>query len=1004
MGKYPSIALAVLFVLVAAGCARQSLHEGADWRSDYTAAEVPANSGASAESDTTRFYEGQKSVHVAYDRGSCSLGPGCLDGETAVARGIYKFGMRSRPDYAGYFGAAFYLPSDFYSKQTGYVELLRWDNVDTLGDSADKGAIAIFADHRARLVRGPANAGEAGVQVIGGPFDIPTGQWADTYVHQLLRGASQPPPGDEGINEVYLNGQRVVNAGDVQNSEGNGYDRLLFGLVHNDATRPMTSFGFWFDRAYASNDRPPPPSRPNILFIVTDDQRSDGTLRSDVMPETLKWFRDGATGIDGGTQFDNAYVTSPLCCPSRSSIFSGLYAHNHGIRSNNETQSEHLDQQTTLQKYLKDDGYQTGIYGKYLNAWRLPRNPPYFDKWGTYEENPYGATADNPSGTFPVNQDGTMQSYNEYTVDYVDRKAQEFLQNAAADPTRPWFLYLAPNAPHEPASPPVRYSEANLPRSQLPDPPKDNSRNETDLSDKPPVVRTAQDTRQIFDQINPSTGQVAEGLSTKVARSLRSVDDLVRDVMEKLQALGEDQNTLAVFTSDNGYMWREHGVASSERYVDPQNPVPQPVGVGLSSKGHPYIEATKVPLFLRWPANPNVVKHFVDHRLVANIDLAPSVMDAIGVTPSQPMDGTSLIAPRAIGSEWRNRLLLEHIGAPGNIWASTVTTDYQYVEYYNADGISPLLDGGNPVREYYDLNSDPYEMTNLLQDGNPANDPNVSALSEQLKRDRFCVGSECPPGNGAPSDHSDPIARITTPGDGTHVSGTVPVHVDAYDNIAVDHVTFTADGNTMTDSTAPYDFSWTPNGTGQDTITATAYDVYGRASSASTVTVNVDGFGIQTVSNSNGRIEAGEKLVYSFPRPVDPSTLYPGWMALTPSDSRTVTVTVQGDNGGPPFMDDTMSVASPPSNALGTIDLGDWNYAAGPGLIINFTSSIMTMPNSRTVQVELRGANVAATLRTPPHLPMQWTMGNVRDTFGAPLCSAAPCRVVQSGSPLATAF
>jgi arylsulfatase A-like enzyme len=999
MGKSPTFALVVLAVLVLAGCTRVSLHEGADWTSDYDATDVPASSGVTAQSDSTRFYEGQKSVHVSYDQQSCSLGAGCLDGETEVARGIYKFGMRSRPDYEGYYGAAFYLPSDFYSKQTGYVELLRWDNVDSLGGSADKGAIAIFADHHARLVYGPADAGEAGVQVIGAPFDIPTGQWADIYVHQRLRAAAQPPTGHEGINDVYLNGQRVVNGGDVQNSAGNGYDRLLFGLVHNDATQPTTSFDFWFDRAYASNDKPPPPSRPNVLFIVTDDQRADGTLSSQVMPQTLKWFRDGAPGTDGGTQYDNAYVTAPLCCPSRSSIFTGDYAHNHGIRSNDETQSERLDQSTTLQKYLKDDGYTTGIYGKYLNAWRLPRNPPYFDTWGTFSENPYGATASNPSGSFGVNEDGTFNHRNEYTVDYVSRKAQDFLTNAAANPGQPWFLYLAVNAPHEPADPPARYSEANYPRSQLPNPAEDNSRNETDLSDKPPLVRNYTDTRQIFDQTNPGTGQVAEGLSTKEMRTLLSVDDLVRDVMGKLKALGEDQNTLAVFTSDNGYMWREHGVASSEQYENPQNPAPQPTGVGLSSKGHPYIESAKVPLFLRWPANPNVAKGFVDHRIAGNIDLAPTVMDAIGVKPSQPMDGIPLI-----GSKKRDRLLLEHIGGPDNTWASTITSSYQYTEYYGPDNMSPLLDGGNPVREYYNLKADPYEMTNLLQDGNPGNDPNVSALSAQLQRDRFCVGAECPPGDGAPADHSDPVARITYPSNGSYVSGTVPINVDAYDNIAVDHVTLTADGNTMTDTAAPYNFSWTPSANGPDTLTATAYDVNGRVSATSTVTVNVDGIDVQTLSNGNGKIESGDKLIYTFPRPVDPGSLYPGWMALNPSDSRTVTVTVRGDSGAPPYIDDTIAVSNPPSNPLGTIDLGDWDYAGGPGANVSFTSSLMTMPNSRTVQIDLEGATVGATITHPPHTPMQWTMGVIRDTFGAPFCSTPPCRVLQSGSPPAISF
>src|SRR5215218_2242572 len=106
MRKVPWIALAVLVMLVAAGCTRQSLNEGADWGSDYDVTDVPANSGASAAGDTTRFYEGSKSVKVTYDRDSCSLEAGCDDGETAVARGIYKFGKRSRPDYEGYFGAA----------------------------------------------------------------------------------------------------------------------------------------------------------------------------------------------------------------------------------------------------------------------------------------------------------------------------------------------------------------------------------------------------------------------------------------------------------------------------------------------------------------------------------------------------------------------------------------------------------------------------------------------------------------------------------------------------------------------------------------------------------------------------------------------------------------------------------------------------------------------------------------------------------------------------------
>src|SRR5687767_14354052 len=120
---------------------------------------------------------------------------------------------------------------------------------------------------------------------------------------------------------------------------------------------------------------------PNVLIIVTDDQRDD-TLS--VMPDTVDYFADGVT-------LSNAIATTPVCCPSRASIMTGRYAHNHNVRSNAETEAGRLDQETTLQRDLSKAGYKTGIVGKYLNGWDITQAPPYFDEFAITRAGYYGA-------------------------------------------------------------------------------------------------------------------------------------------------------------------------------------------------------------------------------------------------------------------------------------------------------------------------------------------------------------------------------------------------------------------------------------------------------------------------------------------------------------------------------------------------------------------------------------------------------------------------------------
>jgi arylsulfatase A-like enzyme len=422
--------------------------------------------------------------------------------------------------------------------------------------------------------------------------------------------------------------------------------------------------------------------RPNILFIVTDDQRAE-TL--DVMPKTKSLF-DGH-----GTAFPNAYATTPVCCPSRASIFTGLYAHNHGVKRNN--QGSVLDHNLTIQRRLQQVGYRTGIFGKFLNNWTITQSPPFFEKWAVFNNSPYT--------NFRVNEQGTVKFISQYATSYVAQKAVEFIRQAdQQEDNRPWFLYVAPTAPHEPFTPEEKYLDAPVPEF-APNP----ASFEPDRSDKPPYVQ----------QTNLDPDVV---LAHRVAqlRMLKSVDDLVSKVFASLSANRELGNTLAIFVSDNGYQWGEHG---------------------LESKHTPYTYSVKIPMYMRWP--DRLPAGVDDQRIVANLDLAPTALDAANVDQNSPMDGRSLLQGQA-----RDRILLERLsrlaGSPPN-WASIRTPSLQYTETYADSDWSP----SSPLtfQEHYDLGLDPWQLTNTLGDTDPLNDPapeTILALRSQLARDLNCAG------------------------------------------------------------------------------------------------------------------------------------------------------------------------------------------------------------------------------------------------------------------------
>ena len=414
------------------------------------------------------------------------------------------------------------------------------------------------------------------------------------------------------------------------------------------------------------------PVQPNVIVIVTDDQR--GGL--EVMPATKRLF------ASEGTQYPNAFVTTPLCCPARASIMTGQYVHNHGVLSNGENDWRDLDESSTIQAHLDAAGYRTGLFGKFLNHWPTNRVPQHFDEWALLPDvvgrtGYYGAT---------WNINGTLKRIQTYSTTYIRNQATEFIEGSEESDDQPFFMYIAVAAAHRSFVAEPRYRDAAVPRWNCNPAVRERVR-----SDKPSYVRAS----------SFSCRQGKERRKEQF-RTLMSVDDMVAAIFAALTEFGED-NTLAIFVSDSGYLWGEHG---------------------MTNKQVPYEESIRMPMLLRWREHATGP----DERLVTNVDIVPTIAAATGI--SVESDGRDLL-----DSSWtRDRVLLEYFGDPNAPsiprWASTWTPEGQYIEYYG-NGAAVTF------REYYDLLSDPWQLENLRR----APDASWSA---RLAADRSCSGDLCP--------------------------------------------------------------------------------------------------------------------------------------------------------------------------------------------------------------------------------------------------------------------
>lgn len=422
---------------------------------------------------------------------------------------------------------------------------------------------------------------------------------------------------------------------------------------------------------------PPPaaaPERPNVLLVVLDDARPEAMA---AMPRTVAW-------LGGGTAYPRTVAATPSCGPSRATLLTGRYAHNHGVRHQADIGA--LDHTATLQRTLHDAGYATAAVGKFTNNWRLEQTPPGFDHSALVG----GGYTD---ARFMV--DGKQRRV-PYSTTFIGEQVGRYLDGFEADDARPWFVYASFTAPHAPYTPEPAYAARKFPWQPSP------AVGEADRTDKPAYVRRHQADRAAGDVIR--LGQL---------RTLLSVDDALAAVREHLVRRGELDDTLVVLVSDNSKFWGEHG---------------------LDEKFMPYAAAFRVPLYLSWPGR---IPAGADDRLASTVDVTPTVLAAAGLTAGYQLDGHDLRGPVR-----REATLLEYWQDSHNGGYPTWSTRYvpghhQYSEYVEKDGTAG-------PREFYDLAADPWELVNLLGDKDPANDPDTARDAATLAAWRACAGATCP--------------------------------------------------------------------------------------------------------------------------------------------------------------------------------------------------------------------------------------------------------------------
>jgi N-acetylglucosamine-6-sulfatase len=457
--------------------------------------------------------------------------------------------------------------------------------------------------------------------------------------------------------------------------------------------------------ALAGAAEPSSGRQPNVIFVLTDDQRWDqlGCAGHPFLktPHLDRLAREGV-------RFANAFITTSLCSPSRASFLSGLYAHTHGVTDNFTDYPKGF---AGFHQVLHDAGYATAYIGKWHMGEQDDSPRPGFDFWASHKgQGQYYGTEFNVNGTRTVKPGYYTHVVTDMALQWLREKREQ-----------PFLLILGHKACHTPVVPEEKYRHVydqvkiGYPASAF------------QLDDKPDWIRQRLVTwhgiygplwgfREKFPDTRPEGVEAFANFVRACNATINSVDDSVGQILATLEGLGQLDNTLVVFAGDNGFLLGEHGMTDKRTMHEP---------------------SIRVPMLARYPKGlrPGTV---VD-RMVLNVDLAPSILELCGAKPLAKIHGKSwvrLASGDATG--WRTAwtyLYNYEKQFPYTPNVRGVRTDrWKYVHYPHGDG-SP----DRHKAELYDLKADPGEDHNLIDD--PACAGVLAELKAELQRQLAETGS-----------------------------------------------------------------------------------------------------------------------------------------------------------------------------------------------------------------------------------------------------------------------
>ncbi|MDA0349022.1 MAG: sulfatase [Verrucomicrobia bacterium] len=445
-------------------------------------------------------------------------------------------------------------------------------------------------------------------------------------------------------------------------------------------------------------------AQPNILYIMSDDHAAHaisayGGRLAEVAP-TPNLDRLASEGM----RFNNAFVTNSICTPSRAVIMTGKYSHLNGVYK-----FTGLDQsQPTLPKYMQANGYQTGIVGKY----HLHTNPVGFDHWsilpgqGKYHDTEFVEMGDeDPSGI--VVQGKRTANPGSHSTDIITKKALDWFKEIR-EPNRPFFYMLHYKAPHDLWQHAHRYDDY-LAHVEIPEPDNllDHSSGRSPALDQS-LQNIASSQRHM--NFTPEIMAMEPGFEKRkfvyqeymkrYLRCVKGIDDNLGKVFAYLDESGLAENTIVIYTADQGFFLGEHGLYD-KRFI--------------------HEEALRVPLIVRWPGK--ITAGQVREEMILNLDYPETILDMVGHPIPGDMQGRSFL-PILLGErieDWRDafyyRYYFSHFDTPSHL--GTRTNDHKLVYYDSRD-----------EWELYDLRSDPTEMNDLSK--NPAWANRLISLKSEL--------------------------------------------------------------------------------------------------------------------------------------------------------------------------------------------------------------------------------------------------------------------------------